>query len=118
VLPWAAAVVALFGFWRVARSDPHGWWYVAVGGAMLIADILIDFIWAHPSVLRTDQPDLNRRAAQLVGRIVTVEEAIEHGRGKARIGDTLWTIEGPDGPAGIQVRVMAAQGTVLRVERA
>jgi len=118
VLPWAAAVLALFGLWEVARSEPAGWWYVAAAGALLIADILIDFVWAHPSVLKTDQPALNRRSVQLVGRVVMVDEAITHGRGKVRIGDTLWLVEGPDTPAGAQVRVTAAQGAVLRVERA
>ena len=49
-------------------------------------------------------------------RTVTLEEAIAHGRGKARIGDTVWVVEGPDAPAGAQVRVSAARGTVLVVE--
>ena len=78
----------------------------------------IDFVWAHPSVLKTDQPDLNRRPDQLVGRVVAVEEAIAHGRGKVRIGDTLWIVEGSDMPAGTEVRVTATQGAMLRVERA
>jgi membrane protein implicated in regulation of membrane protease activity len=47
-----------------------------------------------------------------------VEEPIVHGRGKVRIGDTLWMAEGPDAPAGAEVRVTAAQGAVLRVELA
>ena len=115
VLPWAAAVLALFGLWEVARGEWAGWWYVAAAGVLLIADILIDFVWA--SVLKTDQPDLNRRSVQLVGRVGVVEEAIAHGRGRVRIGDTLWLVEGPDAPAGAQVRVTAAEGAVLQVER-
>jgi inner membrane protein len=117
VLPWAAAVLALFGLWEVARGEPVGWWYVAAAGVLLIADIVIDFVWAHPSILKTDQPDLNRRAIQLVGRVGVVEEAIAHGYGRVRIGDTLWLVEGPDLPAGAEVRVTAAQGTVLHVEK-
>lgn len=117
LLPWIGAVLALFGLWHVARDDRAGWWYVGAGGFLLIADILIDFVWAHPSVLKTDQPELNRRPAQLVGRIVSVEEAITHGRGRVRVDDTLWVAEGSDAPAGAKVRVMAAEGTVLRVER-
>ena len=74
--------------------------------------------WSHPTVSRSDQPNLNRPAAQLVGRVVVVAEAIEGGRGKVRVGDTLWPVEGPDTPAGIEVRVRAAKGTVLVVERA
>ena len=85
---------------------------------MLIADALIDFVWAHSAVLATDQPDLNRRAVQLVGCVVALEEPIVNGRGKARIGDTVWLVEGADAPVGTQVRVTAAQGAVLLVERA
>jgi membrane protein implicated in regulation of membrane protease activity len=116
-LPWIAVGLAVFGLWQVAHGERSGWWYVAAGAALQVADILIDFVWAHPSVMTTDQPELNRRAAQLVGRIVSVDEAITHGRGRVRIGDTLWIVEGPDTPAGAQVRVVAAEGTVLRVER-
>jgi membrane protein implicated in regulation of membrane protease activity len=118
LLPWAAAALAIFGIWRVARGEWHGWWYVAAAGLMLIADLLIDFVWASPKVLATDQPDLNRRPIQLVGRIVTLEEAIVHGRGKARIDDTVWVVEGPDAPEGAAMRVTAARGPVLQVERA
>jgi membrane protein implicated in regulation of membrane protease activity len=117
VLPWAASIIAVMGLWQVARGEQGGWWFVAAAGGLLVADILIDFVWAHPSVLKTDQPDLNQRPAQLLGRIATVEEAIAYGRGRVRIGDTLWLAEGPDMPAGSEVRVTAANGAVLRVER-
>jgi membrane protein implicated in regulation of membrane protease activity len=117
VLPWAAAVIALAGLWQVARNETGGWWYVAAAGALLILDILIDFVWAHPSVLKTDQPELNRRAEQLVGRVATVEETMVHGQGRVRVGDTVWTAQGCDAPTGAPVRVTAAQGAVLIVRR-
>ena len=117
ILPWAAAVLGLAGLWQVVRGDRAGWWYLASGGLLLIADVLIDFVWAHPSVLPTDQPDLNRRGEQLVGLIVVVEDAIEHGRGRVRVGDTLWSVEGTDMPAGAKVRIVSARGTLLCVER-
>ena len=101
----------------LAHGEQGGWWYAATGGILLIADVLIDFVWASPAILKTDQPDLNRRSAQLVGRVAVVEEAIANGRGKVRIGDTLWMAEGPDVPAGADVRVTAARGAALEVER-
>lgn len=63
----------------------------------------------------TDQPLLNRRAEQLVGRTATLEEAIVDGYGRIRLGDTLWRITGPDLPAGVRVRVSAAKDGTLQV---
>jgi len=117
VLPWAGIGLGLLGGWQLSRGDPSGWLLLGIGAALLVADVLIDFVWAHPTVSRSDQPDLNRRAAQLVGRVLIVAEAIEGGRGKVRVGDTLWPVEGPDAPAGAEVRVTAAKATVLLVER-
>jgi membrane protein implicated in regulation of membrane protease activity len=117
ILPWAAAVFGIAGLWQVAHGEGAGWWYIALGGVLLVADALIDLVWAHPSILPTDQPDLNRRGDQFIGMIVRVEEAIDHGRGKVRVGDTLWSVEGPDAPAGAEVRVTASRGTLLCVEK-
>ena len=56
----------------------------------------------------TDQPLLNRRGDQLVGRMATLTEPITNGRGRVKIGDTTWRVSGPDLPAGTKVRVKAA----------
>ena len=56
----------------------------------------------------TDQPLLNRRGDQLVGRTTTLTEPITDGRGRIKIGDTMWRVSGPDLPAGAKVRVKAA----------
>jgi inner membrane protein len=116
-LPWLGFGLGIIGGWRVSRADPQGWWLVGAGAACLLADVAIDYVWAHPAVSRSDQPNLNRPAAQLVGRVLILAEAIEGGRGKVRVGDTLWPVEGPDAPAGAEVKVTAAKGTVLVVER-
>ena len=66
----------------------------------------------------TDEPFLNRRAEQLVGRTAALEEAIQNGHGRIRLGDTIWRVAGPDLPAGTRVRVIAAKGAELQVEKA
>ncbi len=73
---------------------------------------------ARPDLAISDLPDLNVRGQQYVGRALVVEQAIENGRGKVRVGDTLWSAEGPDAPAGARVKVTGTRGTVLVVERA
>jgi inner membrane protein len=117
VLPWAGIGLGLAGGWQLSRGEPSGWLMLGAGVVLLVADVIIDFVWAHPAVSRSDQPELNRRGAQLIGRVLILAEAIEGGRGKARVGDTLWPVEGPDAPAGTEVRVTAAKATVLTVER-
>jgi membrane protein implicated in regulation of membrane protease activity len=114
-LPWAGLGLGIYGIWLASAGNGVGWWWLAAGVAAIVADIVIDWVWAHPAVSKSDQPDLNRRSAQLIGRVVVVEEAIEGGRGKVRVGDTLWPAEGPDALCGARVTVTAARGNLLIV---
>jgi membrane protein implicated in regulation of membrane protease activity len=74
--------------------------------------------FAGPDMASSDEPELNLRAAQYVGRVVTVEEPIAGGRGKVRVGDTVWSAQGSDAPQGTRVKVTGTRGTVLLVEHA
>ncbi|MCB1418291.1 MAG: NfeD family protein [Notoacmeibacter sp.] len=64
----------------------------------------------------SDEPLLNQRAAQLVGRTATLEEPVENGHGRVRIGDTMWRVTGSDMPSGTRVRVISAEANVLGIE--
>jgi len=67
---------------------------------------------------QSDQPMLNRRAEQLIGRVVPLESAIVNGSGRVQIADAYWDVSGPDLPTGSVVRVVAVDGMTLRVEAA
>ena len=86
----------------------------------IISCIAVFFVrrYSGPDVAACDEPDLNSRALQYVGRVVTVEEPINGGRGKVRVGDTVWSAQGGDAPKGAQVKVTGTRGTVLVVEDA
>jgi inner membrane protein len=64
----------------------------------------------------TDQPALNRRTDQLLGRVVVLQSAIERGSGRVQIADAYWTVSGADLPAGASVRIVGADGMTLMVE--
>lgn len=68
----------------------------------------------HPPV--SDEPTLNRRGAQYVGRVFTLDAPIVDGIGKIRVDDSTWKIEGADCPAGAKVKVTGIENTVLKVE--
>ena len=65
----------------------------------------------------TDQPTLNRRGEQYVGRQFTLNDPVVNGQGKIRVDDSTWKIETEtDLPAGAKGSVTAVEGTVLKVE--
>ncbi len=53
----------------------------------------------------------------MVGAHGTVCEAFVNGRGKVRIGDTVWLADGPDLAEGAPVVVAGVRGTRLDVTR-
>ncbi|HSC67483.1 MAG TPA: NfeD family protein [Cellvibrio sp.] len=71
----------------------------------------------HPHVI--DEPLLNQRGAQYIGRVFTLSDAIENGRGKIRVDDSFWEASASeDLPAGIRVKVLAIEhDQVFRVEK-
>lgn len=70
---------------------------------------------AHPA--ETDQPNLNRRGSQYIGREFTLDQPIANGVGKVTVDDSTWKVRGPDLPAGTQVRVASVDGVIFVVER-
>ena len=64
----------------------------------------------------TDEPTLNQRGASLIGRTADLIDPIHNGRGRVKIGDTIWMVSGPDLPAGSRVKVVASDGSDLKVE--
>ncbi len=67
--------------------------------------------------LETDQPLLNKRGAQYIGRVFNLHEPIENGQGKIKVDDTLWKVHGEDCDIHIKVKVTGIRGTVFEVEK-
>ena len=68
----------------------------------------------HP--VTTDQPKLNRRGEQYIGRVFTLDEPIVNSVGKVKVDDTTWKVRGEDMSAGNKVRVVDVDGTTFVVE--
>ncbi|HMB56677.1 MAG TPA: NfeD family protein [Arenimonas sp.] len=66
----------------------------------------------------SDRPLLNRRGEQMVGRVLELDTAIVDGRGRVKIGDAFWTVQGTDLPVGSKVRVVAIDSMTLKVDPA
>ena len=113
---WFGAAAAMVGV--LALLVPMGW------QAQLIAFSLISILTVFlvrrsgsGTNAKSDEPDLNVRGAQYIGRKVTVSDAIRNGRGRVRVGDTIWGAQGEDAPEGAEVEVTGVYGTVLVVAK-
>ena len=68
--------------------------------------------------LKTDQPNLNRRGHQYIGRVFSLNDPISNGVGKVTVDDSTWRVKGPDLPVGTHVKVTGVDGVVFKVELA
>ena len=113
---WFGVAAVLIGILALATGLSWQWQLIAFA-LLSVATVFMARKYVRSDGAQSDAPDLNVRGAEYVGRIVTVEDAIRGGRGKVRVGDTVWLAEGADTPAGSRVKIKGANGTVLIVER-
>jgi membrane protein implicated in regulation of membrane protease activity len=103
----------------IALSIDIDWQVQVLAFAILsVASAFIVRRYFAPQNTPTDQPTLNERGSNYIGRIVVVADPIVNGRGRVRVGDSVWTASGPDMTAGARARVTSVDGTVLVVEPA
>lgn len=114
-LIWLSAAAALTGVATLLFGIPVPF-QVALFGLFSIASVYWGRRWyaAHP--VDSSDPLLNDRAARLLGETVVVVGAIENGRGRVAVGDSVWPARGPDSGVGARVKVVGADGTCLKVQ--
>ncbi len=93
-------------------------WQAVAFVALSFVSVAIYIYYFRGKGRASDQPLLNRRGEQLVGQVFNLHHAIVDGRGRIKIGDALWTVQGPDLPARSRVRVVAVDSMVLKVDPA
>lgn len=93
-------------------------WQLVLFAVISVATVFLVRRFANAQDVESEDKDLNQRSAQYFGRVVVVEDAITGGRGRVRVGDTLWVATGADAEKGARVRITGAHGTVFTVEPA
>jgi membrane protein implicated in regulation of membrane protease activity len=81
-----------------------------------IASIVVWHYFLKKNPTQTDQPMLNKRGHQYVGRTFTLDEAIVNNVGKIKVDDSTWKVEGENCEAGSQIKVVDVDGVVLKIE--
>jgi inner membrane protein len=139
VVSWAAIALLLFAAETLAPGAFMLWMgFAAVAvflGVLIIpgipllvqaaAFVVLSFVsiqiyrkWFRANARQSDRPLLNRRAEQLIGLVAPLDQAIAGGRGRVKLGDAYWVVQGPDMAAGTLVRIIAVDGMTLKVQEA
>ena len=114
-LIWLAAAAALTGLAAMILGIPLAFQF-ALFALLAIGTVWYGRRWYAANPVESSDPLLNDRAARLVGETVVVVSAIEDGRGRVKVGDSVWPVQGADAPVGARVRITGAVGACLRVE--
>jgi membrane protein implicated in regulation of membrane protease activity len=114
-LIWVAAAAALTGAATFAFGLPLAF-QLSLFGLFTLASVYFGRRLYHANPVESSDPLLNDRVARLVGETVVVVGAIENGRGRVAVGDTVWPARGADANVGDRVRVVGGDGTCLKVE--
>jgi len=115
---WLGIAAAVVGLLLVVIPDLGWQLQVLIFAVLAVAAVFAGRAWLKRHPVKTEDSGLNRRGDALIGQIYVLAEAIQTGRGAVRVADTVWRAEGPDLPKGARVRVIAVQGTTLKVEAA
>ena len=133
---WAALALVLIGLETMAPGILLLWLGFAAAGVFVLlvlglklsiltqtlAFVALSFIsvgiyfrYFRKSGESSDQPLLNLKQEQMIGKQINLETAIVNCEGRVKIGDAFWQVQGPDLPQGALVRVVSVDSAVLRV---
>ena len=116
VFMWMGIAAGIVGIAVFFVPDLNWEYQFLIFALLSVVSILVARRYLKARPIETDQPSLNRRGSQYIGRVFTLTEPIVDGRGKLHVDDTMWKIEGPDMAEGEKVTVTTIDGVVLRVE--
>ncbi|WP_369927364.1 NfeD family protein [Xanthomonas sp. NCPPB 2632] len=119
-LLWIGIAAAVTGLVMLAIPDLTVLAQAVIFAVLAFASCFLYWKWLRPRLTRAPAGNerLNRRGEQLIGQRYTLCEPIVQGRGKAKVGDGMWLVAGPDLPLGATVEVVGIDGTTLRVKAA
>lgn len=116
VLVWLGGAALVTGFLALFVNIFWPLQFV-IFGVLALVSIGLWLKFRGPGVA-SDRPFLNQRANRFIGQEAVLDEPIRDGIGRLALDDTVWRVQGPDLAAGSRVRIIEADGALLKVEAA
>ena len=114
-LLWTGMSAALIGVLLFIFPNIDTSWQLVIFSFVTIAVLYVWWRHLQQRIDTSDQPLLNQRSAQYVGRQTVLVEPLLHGRGTVRIDDSRWQVTGPELPVNTLVKVVGLQDALLLV---
>ena len=114
-LIWVAAAAAVTGILSLF-IDLTVAGQLTLFGLSTIFAVLGGRRWYLTHNVESENPLLNNRAAQLIGKTVTIVESVSATSGRVKVADGEWPAKGPDMEKGTVAKVAAVENGVLRLE--
>ena len=116
-LMWFGMAAAVTG--AIAFGFDIGWQWQLVWFCLLsLAAVLLALeISAQESACKASGRCSTSVRCSISASATILIDPIVNGRGSVKIGDSVWRVEGPELPKGARVRVIGADGTLLKVRR-
>lgn len=113
---WLGVAAGVVGIILMIIPSVSWEWQLVIFSVVSVLSIVLWRHYLNENPTETDQPRLNRRGEQYVGRVFTLDEPMENGMGKIRVDDTTWKVSGSDCDGGSKVKVTGVDGVLLTVE--
>ncbi|MDT8370461.1 MAG: NfeD family protein [Gammaproteobacteria bacterium] len=113
---WMAIAAFLTGVALYLMPDMTWEYQVLMFALLSVISIVLWRNYYSKNPIATDEPLLNRRGEQYVGRVITLKTPIVDGQGKIQIDDSTWKIEGEDCPEGTKVKITSVDNVIFTVE--
>ena len=69
---------------------------VLVFSVLSVVAIIVWKFYGKKHPMKSDQPLLNKRGVQYIGRVFNLYEPIKNGQGKIKVDDSIWKVHGED----------------------
>ena len=116
IFMWMGIAAGLVGFILMLFPDISWQVQFVIFSLLSVASIVVWHFYLKKNPTETDQPMLNKRGHQYIGRTFTLDDAIVNNEGKIKVDDSTWKVEGENCDAGTQVEVTGVDGVVLIVK--
>ena len=93
---WLGLSAGIVGLFMLVQPEMTWEWQLTLFALFSVISTVAGRRWFASNQKETDQPALNRRGEQYVGRTFTLREPIVNGTGKIKVDDTTWKISGMD----------------------